>query len=65
MRLEVSEKLTSFNAELTSVNRACYLDGALVPQKPSQSPEPKACAGNDGTTIVVSIHLSPHFAMQT
>ena len=65
MRLEVGEKHSFFNAELTSANRACYLDGALVPHKPGQSSEPKACAGNDGTTIVVRIHLSPHFAMQT
>jgi len=65
MRLEVGEKYISFNAELTSVNRACYLDGALVSQKPGQLPEPKACAGNDGTTIIVSIQSSPHFAMQT
>ncbi|KAF8340115.1 histidine kinase-like ATPase [Amanita rubescens] len=33
--------------------KACYLDGALVPHKPGQLSEPKACAGNDGTTIVI------------
>ncbi|KAG5637179.1 hypothetical protein H0H81_005478 [Sphagnurus paluster] len=33
--------------------RACYSDGFLVAPKPGQSIEPKACAGNDGTTITI------------
>ncbi|KAF8624965.1 hypothetical protein AX15_005607 [Amanita polypyramis BW_CC] len=33
--------------------KACYLDGALIAQKSGQTPEPKACAGNDGTTIMI------------
>ncbi|KAJ7637128.1 histidine kinase-like ATPase [Roridomyces roridus] len=33
--------------------RAHYLDGALVEPKPGQTAEPKPCAGNDGTTIVI------------
>jgi DNA mismatch repair protein MLH1 len=35
--------------------RAHYADGHLVPAKPGQTPEPKPCAGNDGTLITVSI----------
>ncbi|KAI0360593.1 DNA mismatch repair protein MutL [Trametes cingulata] len=33
--------------------KACYADGALVPIKAGASPDPKPCAGNDGTTITV------------
>ncbi|EIM82138.1 DNA mismatch repair protein MutL [Stereum hirsutum FP-91666 SS1] len=33
--------------------KACYIDGELVSAKDGQSPEPKPCAGNDGTTILV------------
>ncbi|KAH8116130.1 DNA mismatch repair protein MutL [Phellopilus nigrolimitatus] len=33
--------------------RACYVDGALAPPKPGQTPDPKPCAGNDGTTITL------------
>ncbi|KIK02865.1 hypothetical protein K443DRAFT_96092 [Laccaria amethystina LaAM-08-1] len=31
--------------------KAYYLDGALVEPKPGQTPDPKPCAGNDGTII--------------
>ncbi|KAG2195568.1 hypothetical protein INT47_001315 [Mucor saturninus] len=31
--------------------RALYADGKLVPAKPGQSPDPKPCAGNNGTQI--------------
>ncbi|KAG9043599.1 DNA mismatch repair protein [Tulasnella sp. UAMH 9824] len=31
--------------------RACYADGSLVAPKPGLTPDPKPCAGNDGTTI--------------
>lgn len=31
--------------------RASYSSGSLVPSKPGQSPDPKPCAGTDGTTI--------------
>ncbi|KAJ6463801.1 histidine kinase-like ATPase [Mycena vitilis] len=33
--------------------RAHYLDGTLVEAKPGQTAEPKPCAGNDGTTIII------------
>ncbi|KAJ7695474.1 histidine kinase-like ATPase [Mycena rosella] len=33
--------------------KANYLDGALVEAKPGQTAEPKPCAGNDGTTIII------------
>ncbi|KAF7349273.1 DNA-mis-repair domain-containing protein [Mycena sanguinolenta] len=33
--------------------KAHYLDGALVEPKPGQTAEPKPCAGNDGTTIII------------
>lgn len=35
--------------------RAFYLDGALVDSKKKEKSEPRPCAGNDGTTITVSI----------
>ncbi|OBZ78145.1 DNA mismatch repair protein Mlh1 [Grifola frondosa] len=31
--------------------KACYQDGSLISTKAGTSAEPKACAGNDGTTI--------------
>ncbi|KAJ7096712.1 hypothetical protein B0H15DRAFT_946177 [Mycena belliarum] len=33
--------------------KAHYLDGVLVAPKPGQTVEPKPCAGNDGTTIII------------
>ncbi|KAJ7275048.1 histidine kinase-like ATPase [Mycena rebaudengoi] len=33
--------------------KAHYLEGVLVAQKPGQTVEPKPCAGNDGTTIII------------
>ncbi|KAJ7634137.1 histidine kinase-like ATPase [Mycena polygramma] len=33
--------------------KAHYLDGLLVEAKPGQTAEPKPCAGNDGTTIII------------
>ncbi|KAJ7057880.1 histidine kinase-like ATPase [Mycena amicta] len=33
--------------------KAHYLDGVLVEGKPGQTAEPKPCAGNDGTTIII------------
>ncbi|KDQ60330.1 hypothetical protein JAAARDRAFT_125644 [Jaapia argillacea MUCL 33604] len=33
--------------------KACYEDGKLVPPKTGLTVDPKACAGNDGTTITV------------
>jgi DNA mismatch repair protein MLH1 len=41
--------------------RASYSDGKLVPPLAGQNSEPKPCAGNDGTTIMVSkffVHFS-------
>ena len=35
--------------------RAFYLDGALVDTKKKEKSEPRPCAGNDGTTITVSL----------
>ncbi|CAK5272899.1 unnamed protein product, partial [Mycena citricolor] len=32
---------------------AHYADGRLTEGKPGQSTEPKPCAGNDGTTIII------------
>lgn len=36
-------------------HRAYYEDGALVPAKAGLTPDPKACAGNDGTIITVCL----------
>ncbi|KAH7882438.1 histidine kinase-like ATPase [Phlebopus sp. FC_14] len=33
--------------------KAFYSDGVLVPPKPGQTPDPKPCAGNDGTIISI------------
>lgn len=33
--------------------KACYLDGVLVPSKQGQTPDPKPCAGVDGTIITI------------
>ncbi|KAF8886529.1 DNA mismatch repair protein MutL [Infundibulicybe gibba] len=33
--------------------KACYSDGVLVEPKSGQASEPKPCAGNDGTTIII------------
>ncbi|KAI0065271.1 DNA mismatch repair protein MutL [Artomyces pyxidatus] len=33
--------------------KAAYLDGELSPAHPGHAPDPKPCAGNDGTTITV------------
>lgn len=38
-----------------NIFRACYADGALTPVKAGANSDPKPCAGNDGTTITVSI----------
>ena len=35
------------------VFRACYLDGRLAPPQPGASVEPRPCAGNPGTQILV------------
>lgn len=35
-------------------HRANYVDGQLVSNKPGRPAEPEPCAGNDGTTIIVS-----------
>jgi DNA mismatch repair protein MLH1 len=34
----------------------CYADGKLVPCKLGETEEPKPCAGNTGTQIVVKAH---------
>ncbi|KAH7922709.1 DNA mismatch repair protein MutL [Leucogyrophana mollusca] len=33
--------------------KATYSDGVLVPSKTGQTPDPKPCAGNDGTTLTI------------
>ncbi|KAH0834783.1 hypothetical protein J3R83DRAFT_10384 [Lanmaoa asiatica] len=33
--------------------KACYSEGVLVPPKAGQTPDPKPCAGNDGTTVII------------
>ena len=33
--------------------RACYLDGRLAPPRPGAPAEPRPCAGNPGTQILV------------
>ena len=35
------------------LSRASYSDGKLLPLRPGAPAEPKACAGNQGTQIVV------------
>lgn len=35
------------------VVRASYGDGAMIPLRPGGLPEPKLCAGNQGTVITV------------
>ncbi|EIW77203.1 DNA mismatch repair protein MutL [Coniophora puteana RWD-64-598 SS2] len=37
----------------TAAWKAHYADGALTPPKSGLSPDPKPCAGNDGTTITI------------
>jgi DNA mismatch repair protein MLH1 len=43
--------ITTKTADSPCAYRAMYSDGALVPARPGQSAEPKACAGNNGTQI--------------
>lgn len=40
---------------LTKLYRAAYADGVLVPSKAGYTPDPKPCAGNNGTTITVCL----------
>lgn len=59
MRLEVSTLPNLKGGVNTSIIRAYYLDGILVEPKPGQTPDPKPCAGNDGTIINVRRRLTP------
>ncbi|RKP39943.1 hypothetical protein BJ085DRAFT_14676 [Dimargaris cristalligena] len=45
--------ITSRTAESNCAYRAKYADGQLVPAKPGTSTDPKPCAGNVGTQILV------------
>ncbi|KAI9732373.1 MAG: DNA mismatch repair protein [Cirrosporium novae-zelandiae] len=45
--------VTTKTADSSCAWRAHYADGKLVPAKPGQSPDPKACAGRGGTQITV------------
>ena len=46
------------------VSRASYSDGVLVEPKLGQNPDPKPCAGNDGTTITVRVALIAYLAAE-
>jgi DNA mismatch repair protein MLH1 len=43
--------ITTKTATSACAYRALYSDGKLVPARPGQSADPKACAGNNGTQI--------------
>ncbi|KAI8647179.1 hypothetical protein BD408DRAFT_378988 [Parasitella parasitica] len=43
--------ITTKIADSPCAYRALYSDGKLIPAKPGQSADPKACAGNNGTQI--------------
>lgn len=43
--------ITTKTVDSPCAYRALYSDGKLVPVKPGQSADPKACAGNNGTQI--------------
>ncbi|KAG1445996.1 hypothetical protein G6F56_009719 [Rhizopus delemar] len=43
--------ITTKTASSPCAYKAFYSDGKLVPSRPGQSEEPKACAGNNGTQI--------------
>lgn len=45
--------ITSMTAGAPCAYRATYADGVIVPAKPGEAAEPKACAGTQGTQIVV------------
>ncbi|KXL50036.1 hypothetical protein M433DRAFT_134448 [Acidomyces richmondensis BFW] len=45
--------VTSKTANSSCAWKAHYASGKLVPAKPGQSPDPKACAGRQGTQIMV------------
>ena len=45
-------KITRHNT-VSSAFRAAYSDGKLIPLRAGAAAEPKACAGNQGTVIVV------------
>lgn len=55
MRVEVRIMLFLNDRLLMRSTRACYLEGQLVPVKPGSTADPKPSAGNNGTTIIVSI----------
>lgn len=46
-------KVTTRTANSSCAWQAHYADGKLTPAKPSQSPDPKPCAGRPGTQITV------------
>ncbi|KAJ1676704.1 DNA mismatch repair protein, partial [Spiromyces aspiralis] len=39
--------------DLSSIQTASYMDGNLAPPRPGASADPKPCAGNTGTQILV------------
>lgn len=45
--------ITTKTPDSNCAYRAVYSDGKLVPAKPGASPDPKPCAGNNGTQITV------------
>ncbi|CEP07599.1 hypothetical protein [Parasitella parasitica] len=44
--------ITTKIADSPCAYKALYSDGKLIPAKPGQSADPKACAGNNGTQII-------------
>jgi len=51
-------RVTTRTAGSSCAWQAHYADGKLTPAKPRQSPDPKPCAGRQGTQITVSISFS-------
>ena len=45
--------ITSMTEGAPCAYRATYADGQLVPPRPGETPDPKPCAGNKGTQILV------------
>jgi hypothetical protein len=60
-RLSVSQRMSSSGYHLC---RCKYSDGVLVPLSPGSSAEPSPAAGNQGTTITVSLSLNLYTTFQ-
>jgi DNA mismatch repair protein MLH1 len=53
-------RVTTRTAGSSCAWQAHYADGKLTPAKPRQSPDPKPCAGRQGTQITVSNGFRTH-----